>query len=332
VSPRQKSILLFCAKALVAAVLIGWLVRSGSLDLAAARLLVQRPGLLAFDLAVFAFGAFIGTLRFKILLGLAHVRAPFGLLFRLQMTAFFFNVVIPGNIGGDVVKGLYVARDADKSKRTTILLLVFVERLIGVSALILVGAIVVLFRGSAITSDPLLRPLGPAILLLGGLTLFGGLLALAIVRRAGARLDDYTSGPTRLSKLLNQLVAAMRLVSQGPATIALVVGLSMAYHAASIALFTVLTKAVLVTDIPFSAIATVFPLGLLTMMLPISPAGLGVGHLAFKRLFDAIGLAGGASVFNVYLLGTLAPCLLGVFPFLSLRRRGALPTEAPRES
>jgi uncharacterized protein (TIRG00374 family) len=332
VSPRHKSILLFCVKALVAAVLIGWLVRSGSLDLAAARLLVERPSLLAFDLAVFAFGVFIGTLRFKLLLGLAEVRAPFGLLLRLHMTAVFFNVVIPGNIGGDVVKGLYVARDADKTKRTTILLLVFVERLIGVSALILVGALVVVIRVSAIASDPFLRPLAPAIMVLGSLTLFGGLFALAVVRRAGHRLDAYTSGPTRLSKLLNQLVASMRLVSRGPGTIAVVVALSMAYHAASIALFTVLTKAVLVTDVPYSAIATVFPLGLLTMMLPISPAGLGVGHLAFKRLFDAIGLAGGASVFNVYLLGTLAPCLLGVFPFLSLKRSGELPTGAPRET
>jgi len=45
-------------------------------------------------------------------------------------------------------------------------------------------------------------------------------------------------------------------------------------------------------------------------------------------LFEAIGLSGGATVFNVYLLGQIVPCLLGIFPFLTLRRRGELPTEA----
>jgi hypothetical protein len=101
----------------------------------------------------------------------------------------------------------------------------------------------------------------------------------------------------------------------------------MASHALAIALFTVLTQVLLRRDVPYSAVATVFPLGLLTMMLPISPSGLGVGHVAFKRLFEAIGLAGGATVFNVYLLGQITPCLLGVFWFLSLRRGGKLPTQ-----
>jgi len=64
------------------------------------------------------------------------------------------------------------------------------------------------------------------------------------------------------------------------------------------------------------------------MILPISPAGLGVGHVAFDRLFSMIGLHDGATVFNVYLIGQLTPCLLGVIPYLALRRTGKLPTEA----
>jgi uncharacterized protein (TIRG00374 family) len=325
--PRSKSILLFAAKALVAALLIGWLVQSGSLDVGAAALLVERPTLLAMDLVLFAYGAFIGTLRFRVLLGLADVAVPFWTLFRLQMTAFFFNVVIPGNIGGDVVKGLYVARDAEGSSRTSILLLVFVERLLGVSALVLMGAVVVVLRGSAILSDALLRPLAIAVLFLGAATLFGGAIALLVVRHAGDRLERVVSGPSRLAKILSQLVASARILSRSPRRLFVVLGLSMSFHAASIAFFTVLTRAVLATTIPYSAVATVFPLGLLSMMLPISPAGLGVGHVVFKRLFDAIGLAGGASVFNVYLIGSLVPCLLGVFPFLALKRSGQLPTE-----
>jgi uncharacterized protein (TIRG00374 family) len=326
VKPRTRNILVFVAKALVAAVLIGWLVRSGNLDIAALGIFIERPALLAMNMALFFLGASIGSLRFGVLLRIADVQVPFLTLFRLQMTAFFFNTVIPGNIGGDVLKALYVARDAPASKRTSILLLVFVERLIGVSSLVIVATLVSLLR-PAVWSDPLLRPMAVTVAALGGATLFGGALALVIVNKVGARLDRFTTGPSKISKLLNQLVASMRLLSEGPRQLLITLGLSMTFHAAGIGFFTILTKALLERDVPYSAVATVFPLGMLSLMLPISPSGLGVGHVAFKRLFEAIGLTGGATVFNVYLLGTIVPCLLGVFPFLGLKRRGELPTE-----
>ena len=132
-------------KALVALLLIGWLTRSGHLDVGALRILIDWPWLLAMALGLFAGGLVVASLRFRVLLGLADVVVPLSTLFRLQMTAFFFNVVIPGNIGGDVVKALYVARDAAKEKRTTILLVTFVERLLGVVGLVLVGTLSRLF-------------------------------------------------------------------------------------------------------------------------------------------------------------------------------------------
>jgi uncharacterized membrane protein YbhN (UPF0104 family) len=116
----------------------------------------------------------------------------------------------------------------------------------------------------------------------------------------------------------------MRLLSAGPQRLLAALGLSMVSHALAMAFFTVLTRVLLERAVPYPAVATVYALGLLTMMLPISPSGLGVGHVAFKRLFEAIGLAGGATVFNVYLLGQITPCLLGIFPFLALKRRGEL--------
>ncbi|HVH47774.1 MAG TPA: lysylphosphatidylglycerol synthase transmembrane domain-containing protein [Labilithrix sp.] len=328
---RTKTRLVFFAKAAFAVLLIVWLVRSGHLDMGALRILIERPWLLAMNLGLFTIGACVTTLRFSVLLGLADVHVPLRSLFRLQMTAYFFNVVIPGNIGGDVVKALYVARDEPKEKRTTILLVAFVERLLGVAALVLLATFITLAR-PAIWSDPLLRPLATAVVAIGGATLIGGTLALVIVRKAGAKLDQFTSGPSKLSKLLNQLVASMRLLSAGPRRLVTALGLSMFSHALAMAFFTALTRALLQKDVPYTAVATVFPLGLLTLMIPISPSGLGVGHVAFKRLFEAIGLAGGATVFNVYLLGQITPCLLGIFPFLSLKRRGELPSEVPPDT
>ncbi|AKU96300.1 hypothetical protein AKJ09_02964 [Labilithrix luteola] len=318
-------------KVAVAAVLIGWLIRSGALDFGALGVFFRKPWLLAFDLCVFALSVATATLRWRALLAIPGVRAPLARLAQLQLTAIFFNVVIPGNVGGDVVKALYVARDAAPEKRTTILLIVFVERLLGLAGLVAVASMVTLVRGQTLFADPLLRPIAGAVLLLGAGVIVGPAVFVLVMHRAGHHLERWIGGTTKIGKILAQLVAAMRLLASSPKNLAYAMLLSMAQHAFAIGLFTVLTRVVTDQDVAYSAVATVFPLGLLTLILPISPGGLGVGHVAFDRLFAAIGLRGGATVFNVYLLGQMVPSLLGAIPYLALRRKGELPANEPVE-
>lgn len=313
-------------KVVVAAVLIGWLIRSGALDFGALAVFFQKPWLLAFDVGVFALSVATATLRWRALLAIPGVRAPLARLTQLQLTAMFFNVVIPGNVGGDVVKSLYVARDSAPEKRTTILLIVFVERLLGLAGLVAVATIVTIVRAKELFSDPLLRPVAGAVLVLGAGVIVGPAVFILLMRHAGHHLERWIGGTTKIGKILGQLVAAMRLLASGPKNLLTAMVLSMAQHAFAIGLFTALTRVVTDQEVAYSAVATVFPLGLLTLVLPISPAGLGVGHVAFDRLFAAIGLHGGATVFNVYLLGQMVPCLLGAIPYLALKKKGELPT------
>lgn len=331
-SSNARNWMLFGIKIGVAALLIGWLIRSGSLDMGALRILVQKPWLLAMNLGVFVAAALCATLRWRALLTLANVRQPFLRLLSLQLTATFFNVVIPGNVGGDVVKALYVARDADPRSRTTILLIVFIERLLGLGGLVTTAFLVTLLRGPTLWNDPLLRPMASMVTLVALATVIGPMIFLAVIRRAGDRIEAYTSGTTKLAKLLNQLVAAFRLLAAGPRRLVEALVISMVLHALAMGYFTVLTRVLGGYDVGYFAIATIFPLGLLTMVIPIAPAGLGVGHVAFDRLFAAIGLSGGAAsgatIFNVYLLGQILPALVGVIPYIALRRRGALPDAA----
>ena len=94
---RTKSLVTFGLKALVAATLIGWLVRSGVLKFGALMIFLERPSLLVADLALFSFAVLTTTLRWRALLGLAGARISFVRALQLQMTAIFFNVVIPGS-------------------------------------------------------------------------------------------------------------------------------------------------------------------------------------------------------------------------------------------
>ncbi|MDB4939181.1 MAG: hypothetical protein JWP87_6153 [Labilithrix sp.] len=329
-SPRLKNLLSFALKVVVATVLITWLVRSGSLDMRALGLFFQRPQLLAGDLFVFGAGTVLGALRWRALLGLAGVRLPFLRLLQLHLTALFFNVVIPGNVGGDVVKALYVARDSAPEKRTTILLIVFIDRLMGLAGLVTMATLITVIRGPTLWANPLLRPLAGTVALLGVAVVLGPALLVVVMRRAGDRIEAWTSGTTRIAGLLGRLVAAMRLLSSKPANLFAALGFSMCLHFCAMGLFTMMTRSVGGFDVGFAEIATVFPLGILTMILPLSPSGLGVGHVAFDRLFAAIGLTGGATIFNVYLIGQIAPCLIGIFPYLALKREAAPPAlDAP---
>jgi hypothetical protein len=156
---------------------------------------------------------------------------------------------------------------------------------------------------------------------LAAATLLGPALGVLAVRAWGGRAERLFEGGTSIvARLGRQLVASARLVAGGPLVLAGALGLSMLNHATGITLFIALTRAITGQDVSYGAMATVYPTGILSLVLPIAPAGMGVGHVAFDRLFAAIGLKGGATVFNVFLLGQITPNLLGAIPYLTLRR------------
>ena len=79
---------------------------------------------------------------------------------------------------------------------------------------------------------------------------------------------------------------------------------------------------------PFQYALAFIPLGLITVMIPISPQGLGVGHAMFQELFSYFNIMNGASLFNVYFIFVVCVNLLGVFPYVFT---GAKPSEVESE-
>jgi uncharacterized protein (TIRG00374 family) len=321
-STRRRSVLV--AKVLVAAGLTVWLARSGTLDFTTLGIFLARPELLALSLATYGVVIIIATLRWRTLLTLAGLERPWSELLALQMTASFLNAVIPGAVGGDVVKALAVTRGEDGMQRTTVLLLVLVERLCGLVGLIITAVLVLLTRGLSVWTDPLLGRPATAIALLGLATTVGPLIFMTVVRSHDGSVVRVGERHGTSRQLVSQLVAATRLVSANPSALVPALALSMGVHAFLMTFFTFLTGAITSSEVSFIAIASTFPLGLLTVTLPIAPLGLGVGHLAFERLLGAIGIEGGANAFNLFVFGRTVPSLLGVLPYFSLRARGHL--------
>ncbi len=329
-TPKTKQRVAFLAKLAFTGALLTWLVRKGALDMRALGVFLDNKPLLLLNIIVFCTASvLIATVRWRMLVSLSGARVGFWRSVSLQLVSLFFNVVIPGNVGGDVLKALYVARDEPEERRAGLLLVAFVERVVGLAGLITVGLIVVLVRGRTLWQDELFRPLISLVLLLGAGFVVGPAVFVLVMRSYGARLEALTAGSTsRLALLTQKVIASFRLVSARPALLLASLGLSMALHGTNMLFFMLLAAVVGHQEVTLGAIATIYPIGLLSLMLPVSAAGMGVGHMAFEKLFAAVSLQHGADVFNVFFFGQIAPCVLGVIPYLSLRAKAPLPTAA----
>ena len=321
-SPKTKQRAAFLAKLLVTTALVYWLVKKGALDMRALSIFLEQKSLLVLDLVVFlAASVVVAAVRWMLLLRLAEVRVPFWRAVHLQFVSLFFNVVIPGNVGGDVIKALYVAREEPTEKRTTLVLIAFVERLVGLAGLVSVGLVVMAVRGPALWQNELFRPMISVIALLGAGFVLGPTVLVFVMRAYGEKLEAMASGTSKVAGLVKKIVTSFRLVSGRPRLLLAGLGLSMVLHGVNIVFFTMLAGSVGKQEVTLGAISTIYPIGLLSLMLPISAAGMGVGHMAFEKLFSAVGYVHGADVFNVFFFGQIGPCMFGVIPYLALRSK-----------
>ena len=58
--------------------------------------------------------------------------------------------------------------------------------------------------------------------------------------------------------------------------------------------------------------------------IPISPAGLGVGHAIFDILFRYFSVDNGASLFNLFFIVTIFLHLLGGIPYIFSKKRPSI--------
>jgi uncharacterized membrane protein YbhN (UPF0104 family) len=315
---RWRGVAVLLLKLTFTAGLLYWLIHAGALRWSDVTILLRDPVICVADIAVWlATSVVIMAVRWRILLGLLDVTVPWPRAFALQMVALFFNTALPGNIGGDVAKGLFVARDHAPDKAPSLVLVAFGEKVFGVLGLIAMSALVVAIRFGSVWPVPVLRPLVGIVTVMGVMAVLGTTAVLVAARS----FKDVAFPDNARGRAFRHLRDMALLALRAPRQAALALALSIANHAIGLGFFTMVTKAVLGRAVSFANVATVYPLGVLTVTLPISFAGIGVGHKSFDALFSVIGLSDGANVFNVFLVGQAAPCLLGAIPYVLMRRR-----------
>ena len=257
----------------------------------------------------------VSVWRWDLLLRAQHVEVPARLLSESFWIASFFNNFLPSNIGGDVVRIADTSRPAgSKTLATTVVL---VDRLLGLFALLTVGALgAMTARGlgvdipgvwwlqvAAFAAGAVALPLFAVPRLLD--TLLAPLRALGrpwVLERAALLQDAFLRFRARPSSLIGALAGA--LVVQ-----------------VVIVAFYALAARSLAVPLPLFLAGVLVPVAMAVQMAPVSINGFGVREAVFSFFFVRFGLGVEAAV-AVSLLGTALVMLfsLGGGALFLLRR------------
>lgn len=206
---------------------------------------------------------------------------------RLTFVGGFFNLVLPGSTGGDVVKAYYAAKSTGRGTRSV--LSVFVDRIIGVLTLVFVAAAALLyldvteqgrsgFDVARVTVYALLGGGVAAVAVLGSERLRKVLGLSAIIRRLP------------LQHIVAEVGASIRLYRGRTRVLVYALAVSFANQTAIALVVWALADALSIGGVTVLTCLALVPLMNLLAAIPLLPGGWGVGELAFAYFFGQVGV------------------------------------------
>jgi hypothetical protein len=137
VDSQKKGRISWIARIVVAAAAILWVFRGQDWGKLAAAFQDLSLGWFAFTLAVFVVAQIAIGLRWWLLLRAQAIHIHVLAAVRLYFLGLFYNNVMPGAVGGDLLKAWYVTKHTDR--KIAGVLSVFVDRAIGLATLVLMA-------------------------------------------------------------------------------------------------------------------------------------------------------------------------------------------------
>ncbi len=268
----------------------------------------------------FAFLCMAGTisitaLRWRQLVRIRGIPLRKSEAIRLTYLGLFFNNAVPGATGGDVMKAYYAARD--REDKAEVFASVFLDRIIGLVALIVLAAVVLLFH----SADPKFRRLAVNVSLFLVVLAIGGTVYYS---RRLRRLSGLSSLATRLP-----FQSQFRKVDRGffhyrfhKGALAAAFGVSFLAHGFTIVSHVFIGEA-LRFDVDVESYFVFVPIGQVASAIPLFPGGWGVREATYGMLFKGSGLpfGYGAALGILHGLIVVAWSLVGGVLFLSGHER-----------
>ena len=269
----------------VAGILLFWLFKSGKLSgLKDLERLLASPWL--FTLAFFAtsMNFVFNFFRWKLLLSGVHVKIPFRRIVRLSMIGQFFSIFMPGSVGGDVIKAVYVAR-AFPSHKTDAVASILLDRILGFLTLMAFASFFFV-----LSFDPAHLPKS----LQGFSTILAiGTVALFMIVLLPSSLVRFLEKSKSQNALVQRITKTLKAFARSPITILKGLGISFLSQGSGMLGMYFIGLAVYGSlpwgNLDVMRFISASAVGTTASALPLSPMGLGVGQLAFGKAFKLLG-------------------------------------------
>jgi uncharacterized protein (TIRG00374 family) len=236
----------------------------------------------------------IGVVRWRMVLATQGLELSLGRATRISLVAQFFNSFLLGSTGGDLIKAYYAAR-VTHHKKTEAVTTVFVDRLIGLWAMLLFASLMMLPNLAMLTSRRELE--AAALFILAMLVALTIVLVLAFWGGVSKRFPRARHYLRRLPKgvLLERSLDSCRKFGDEKIFLAKAVAFSLAVNIVMVLQIAVLGGG-LDQAIPFTALLVIVPIISCISAVPITPNGLGVREQLFVRMLGVIAIPGTAAL------------------------------------
>ncbi len=323
-NPRE--IAKFILKLGVGAAVVTYVLHSRMIDFEAMKSILFSPWNLLIVMAMLNLSAACCALRWYQLSRVQGLSLSRFTMYELIMIGSFFNTFMPGAVGGDVIKAWYVA-GREPARKMRAVYIMFLDRVLGLAVIVFYAAFTLVFYRQWLPVHPELKWLAAGIwgfssacLLFGGLFFLSRFLGWSFLDRLLHRLERWP----RLHDLLQSTFAYRNHFG--------VLLLALTLSAVSILGQNVLYKIqgdLLGIPMDIAHYLFIVPVVMTVSAVPILPGGIGVGQVAFFKLFEWTGMANpqqGATLCTVMQVYTILFNCTGAFFYLRFRRQ---PTLAP---
>lgn len=243
-------------------------------------------GLIIIGIIYYGLVNILGSVRWWVLLKSQKIPISLWNANRLTFLGYFFNNIMPGLTGGDIVKSYYVAQETHQ--KTGAITTVFLDRLIGLVCLAIMAGVMILVNAG----DPKFR--GPAMVIL---IFLGATAVLSVaffsrrVRRA-LRINVMVKKlPFEgLKRVLWEIDHAVFLFRNHKTAILITVLLSFVSQSISVSTNMFFGAAMGLEQIQTRDYFVFLPIVFMIMSIPISLSGWGVGERSFQGLLATVGV------------------------------------------
>ncbi len=301
--------------------LIFWLISSGKLEFSSLKMLLN-PIFLLPCLGAAGVGLIAGTERWRQFLISQNLKISFFQAAQLSLIGLFFNFAIPGGVGGDLVKGYYITRNAPEAKMKAAMT-VLMDRLIGLFAMLILALTAMLTHWDLVSEQAQLFIIFQILVLIAlGFALFWSLTFSRRLHALGYVEKIISLLPKNHSIL--RTYHALTEYRHSKTTFVKTFLLSLIAQAASIGFFIIAGYGLGFSNIPMGIYLFVVPVAFMVQAVPVSPAGVGVGQAAAFYLFN-LALPGsgpvGPATTTAYQLSLFLYGLIGAYFYLGISKK-----------